>query len=137
MINSRSLDELHPHVADLCRAFMAACAKANIGVIITSTYRDAESQNALYAEGRTTPGHPRTNARAGQSYHNYRLAFDWVPILNGKTRYDDIFVIKQCGLLAESVGLEWAGRWKHNPEMVHCQWTGGLTIEDLQAGKHP
>lgn len=135
MINSRNIDDLHPHVAKLCRDFIAACAEAGIDVIPTSTYRDRESQNALYAEGRTAPGSKKTNARGGQSFHNYRLAFDWVPIAGGKARYDDAVTIKRCGVIAESVGLEWAGRWTSFKELVHCQFTGGLTLADLQAGK--
>jgi peptidoglycan L-alanyl-D-glutamate endopeptidase CwlK len=84
MINSRSVNDLHPHVADLCRKFIAACKKAGIDVLITSTYRDMESQAAIYAQGRTKAGRIVTRAKPGQSWHNYRLAFDFVPIVNGK-----------------------------------------------------
>jgi hypothetical protein len=39
-----------------------------------------EEQAALYAKGRTSGGRIVTKAKPGQSYHNYGLAFDWVPI---------------------------------------------------------
>jgi peptidoglycan L-alanyl-D-glutamate endopeptidase CwlK len=135
MINSRKLEDLHPHVAKLCQAFIDACEKQGIDVLITSTYRDAESQNALYAQGRTTPGAKVTNAKAGQSWHNWRCAFDFVPIVNGKAQWDDLKLFEKCGQIAESVGLEWAGRWVSFKELAHCQYTGGLTLADLQAGK--
>jgi len=135
MINSRKVEDLHPKVADLCRKFINACDKEGINVLITSTYRDHESQDALYAQGRTTPGRKVTNARAGSSWHNWRCAFDFVPIVNGKAMWDDHRTFIRCGEIAESVGLEWAGRWKSFSEMAHCQWTGGLTLADLQAGK--
>lgn len=138
MINSRHLDDLLPRVGHLCDAFIKACAAQGIDVIITSTYRDIESQNALYARGRTTPGNIVTNARGGQSFHNYRCAFDFVPIVNSKAVWNDTALFTRCGTIAESVGLEWAGRWTGKlRETAHCQWTGGLTLKDLQAGKVP
>lgn len=135
MINSRKLEDLHPKVAKMCQAFIDACHAKGIDVLITSTYRDAESQNALYAQGRTTPGNKVTNAKAGQSFHNYRVAFDFVPIVNGKAQWNDAGLFKRCGEIGESVGLEWAGRWKSFQETAHCQFTGGLTLADFQAGK--
>ena len=46
MINSRKIEDLHPRVAHLCKQFIEKCADDNIDVLITSTYRDNESQNA-------------------------------------------------------------------------------------------
>lgn len=135
MINSRSLTDLNPKVAALCSEFINRCKTAGIDVIITSTYRDAESQNALYAQGRTAPGKKVTNAKAGQSYHNWRVAFDFVPIVGGKAMWNDDDLWIKCGEIAESVGLEWAGRWIKFKEYPHCQYTGGLTLADFQAGK--
>lgn len=135
MVNSRSLTELNPKVAALCSEFINRCKAQNIDVIITSTYRDSESQNALYAQGRTTPGEKVTNARAGQSYHNWRVAFDFVPIVNGKAQWKDEATFIKCGEIGEALGLEWAWRWTRNKEMAHMQYTGGLTLADFQAGK--
>lgn len=135
MINSRKLDDLHPKVKTLCQNFIIACDEAGIDVIITSTYRDFASQNALYAQGRTTAGKIVTNAKAGQSFHNFKVAFDFVPILNGKAVWNDAALFTKCGEIAEKCGLEWAGRWKRFREMAHCQYTGGLTLQDFQKGK--
>ncbi|WP_410498156.1 M15 family metallopeptidase [Chitinibacter sp. S2-10] len=135
MINSRNLGELLPAVKARAEAFIAECKRQGIEVLITSTYRDHESQAALYAQGRTEPGSKVTNAKPGQSWHNWRVAFDFVPIVNGKAQWGDAALFKRCGAIAESVGLEWAGRWKSFPEMAHCQFTGGLMLADFQAGK--
>jgi len=135
MINSRSLSDLLPVVAAKCDSFIAKCKQNGIDVIITSTLRDNESQNALYAQGRTTAGKIVTNAKGGQSFHNYGCAFDFVPVVNGKAQWNDTKTFERCGEIAESVGLEWAGRWKSFKELAHCQYTGGLTLQDLQAGK--
>lgn len=135
MINSRNISDLNPKVEALTNKFVEACMVAGIDVLITSTYRDMESQDALYAQGRTAPGKKVTNAKAGQSFHNYRCAFDFVPIVNGKAQWNDIATFTRCGEIAERVGLEWAGRWKTFKELAHCQFTNGLTLKDLQAGK--
>jgi len=135
MINSRNIHDLHPHVALLCQAFVNKCAQQGIDIIITSTYRDNESQAALYAIGRTKPGKRVTNAGPGQSFHNYRVAFDFCPIVNGNASWNNTKDFIACGQIAESLGLEWAGRWKTFKELAHCQYTGGLTLKQLQAGR--
>ena len=135
MVNSRSLSDLNPKVAAMCSEFINRCKAQGIDVIITSTYRDAEAQNKLYAQGRTEPGKKVTNAKAGQSFHNWRVAFDFVPLVNGKAQWNDAVLFLKCGEIAEGVGLEWAGRWKKFNETAHCQYTGGLSLADFQAGK--
>ena len=135
MVNSRSLSDLNPKVAAMCSEFINRCKAQGIDVIITSTYRDAEAQNKLYAQGRTEPGKKVTNAKAGQSFHNWRVAFDFCPIVNGKAMWNDAVLFIKCGEIAEGVGLEWAGRWKKFNETAHCQYTGGLSLADFQAGK--
>lgn len=137
MINSRKLEDLHPYVASLARKMIAAAKKEGIEVLVTSTYRDEESQNALYAQGRTKPGRIVTNAKAGQSWHNFRLAFDVVPLVNGKAMWNDLRTFKRLGTIGKSVGLEWAGDWVSFKEYPHFQWTGGLTLAQLRAGKQP
>jgi len=134
MINSRKLNDLNLKVKVLCEQFIAKCDAAGVDVLITSTYRDAESQNALYALGRTVAGRKVTNAKGGQSFHNWRVAFDFVPIVNGKAMWNDAAAFNKCGEIAESLGLEWAGRWKRFKETAHIQYTGGLSLVDFQKG---
>lgn len=135
MINSRKLEDLHPKVKELCEKHIAACDAADIDLLITSTYRDIESQNALYAQGRTTPGNKVTNAKGGQSFHNWKVAYDVVPIVGGKAIWDDDNLWRRIGKLGTNLGLEWAGNWKTFRETAHFQLTGGLTIKDFQDGK--
>ena len=44
MINSRSLDELHPIVREKVENFLDQCEQNGIDLLVTSTYRDFESQ---------------------------------------------------------------------------------------------
>jgi len=134
MINSRSLDDLAPPAKQRAEAFISAAKAKGIDLLVTSTYRDNESQDALYAQGRTAPGNIVTRAKAGQSWHNYRCALDVVPLVNGKAIWDDQAVWKQVGAIGKSCGLEWAGDWVTFKEFPHFQYTGGLTLAQLQQG---
>jgi peptidoglycan L-alanyl-D-glutamate endopeptidase CwlK len=134
MINSRSLDDLAPPVKQRAEAFIEAAKAKGIDLLVTSTYRDHESQTALYNQGRTTPGKVVTNAKAGQSWHNHRCALDVVPLVNGKAIWNDNVVWMQIGEIGVACGLEWAGNWKTFKEFPHFQYTGGLTMAQLNAG---
>ena len=135
MINSRSLDDLIPEAKKRVQAFITACKLEGIDLLVTSTYRDNASQEELYAQGRTKQGKVVTNARAGQSFHNYRCAVDVVPIRNGKPVWDSKDQIWQIiGRLGKEAGLEWAGDWKRFKELAHFQYTGELTLAQLQSG---
>ena len=79
-----------------------------------------------------------TYAAPGQSMHNYRLAFDAVPLRDGKpvwghdTEYEkDLW--ESYGRIAVNAGLEWAGNWKSWNEYPHCQ-KKGMDWKDLIGG---
>jgi len=136
MISSRNLDDLLPAVKERVQKFLNAAKYAGIDLLVTSTYRDNESQNALYAQGRTAPGKIVTNAKAGQSFHNYCCAVDIVPLVNGKPVWDTSYQVWQTvGKLGKDAGLEWAGDWVTFKEFPHFQYTGGLNLAQLQSGK--
>ena len=135
MINSRDLNELLPQVKTKVEHFIQLCKDNNIDLLVTSTYRDFESQAALYSQGRTSPGKIVTNAGPGDSYHNWRCAIDVVPLLNGKADWDGSHPVwAEIGRLGKEAGLEWAGEWVHFKELAHFQYSGGLTIAQLKEG---
>ena len=138
MINSRSLDDLTLATRAKAESFLAACHAQGIDLIVTSTYRDAEAQAELYAQGRSKPGAVVTNAKPGESWHNWRCALDVVPLRNGKPVWGstglDYDLWHRVGELGESVGLEWAGRWRSFKELAHFQDSQGKTLAELQAG---
>lgn len=136
MVNSRKIDDLLPVVQDKVRKFLDLCHENDIDILITSTFRDNESQNALYAQGRTAPGKIVTNAKAGESWHNHRCAIDVVPLRNGKPVWsikDPLW--QDVGRLGKEAGLEWAGDWKRFKEFPHFQYTGGKTLAQLRMGE--
>ena len=132
---SRSLKDLLPSVQLKAEAFVEECQKAGVDILIYCTYRSKEEQDALYAIGRTLPGKIVTNARGGDSWHQWRCAFDWVPLVNGKPQWDNHAIYSKAGLIAESLGLEWSGRWTGKlKEEAHCQYREGKTLEQLNKG---
>jgi peptidoglycan L-alanyl-D-glutamate endopeptidase CwlK len=150
MISSRKIDDLILPAKVRALDFVHRCSLAGIDLLTTCTFRDAEAQDALYAQGRTRawldshglanleprPGRVVTNAVAGDSFHQYRVALDVVPIVHGKPVWDTSDPIwARVGEIGESCELEWAARWQHNREDAHFQFTGGLTIGDLKAGR--
>lgn len=132
---SRSLDDLLPVVKEKALLFKEECKKQGLDVLIYCTHRSDEEQDELYKQGRSKPGRIVTNARGGESWHNHRCAFDFVPLVAGKPAWDDANLYRKTGVIAESVGLEWAGRWAGKlRETAHCQYTGGLTLAQLKSG---
>jgi peptidoglycan L-alanyl-D-glutamate endopeptidase CwlK len=141
---SRKLEDLDPKVATMARLFLTKCAAEGIDILVTCTYRSFEEQDALYARGRTMLWEHGvrvkkvTNAKAGQSFHNYHLAFDVVPLRAGKPVWGatgaDEMLWQRIGNIGESVGLEWAGRWRTFKELPHFQYTGGHPLSYFQGG---
>ena len=131
---------LHPQISDEVKSLIEQANKVispNITIRVVQGLRTIEEQNDLYAQGRTKPGKKVTNAKAGQSFHNYKLAFDFVPIVNGKAQWNDLATFKRAGAIGERLGLDWAGRWISFKELAHLQWSGGLSLAQLRAGKKP
>jgi len=65
-----------------------------------------------------------TNAAGGESWHNYALAVDCVPMLGGKALWSYRDYTEEWDLFgnsAEDVGLEWAGSWRGFKEYAHIQ----------------
>lgn len=130
MINSRSLDDLSLPIRLLCQEHVRGCAEAGIELLVTSTYRDNESQAALYAIGRTKEVHRSkvTNAQPGQSWHNFRAAYDVVPLVGGKASWEDRELWKEVIRIGKAVGLEAGADFKSFPDIPHFQLRNGLTL---------
>jgi peptidoglycan L-alanyl-D-glutamate endopeptidase CwlK len=131
MINSRDLKELEPTTRAMAYKMLKACTEAGLNVLVTSTFRDVDSQNAIYAQGRTAPGGKVTNARGGSSFHQYRCAFDVVPLVGGKAIWDNEDLWTNIRDIGEACGLESASRWGSFPEWPHFQHPDGLSVKQL------
>jgi len=109
-------------------------AAYNYPVGVSSTYRDNAYQDSIYEQGRSKAGQIVTNARGGQSMHNYRLAFDIYKNIKGQ-EYSDARFFDLAGKIWQEMGGTWGGSWASFPDKPHFEFTGGLSISDLQKGK--
>lgn len=134
----KKLRGVHPAVAAKARQLVTNAYKKGISVIITQGLRTIEEQNELYAQGRTKPGKIVTNAKGGYSYHNFGLAFDFAILKDdGSVSWNVDDKWKRVGAIGKSLGLEWGGDWKDFKDYPHFQYTFGLSLADLRAGKRP
>lgn len=125
---SREISHLHPHMQVKAEEFQNRCLERGVHVLIYCTYRSGKEQDILYAMGRTTKsnvgvsilrplGKIVTNAKAGQSAHNFTLngrpaskAWDCCPTIGGKPIWDGKHPHWQImGQVAAELGLEWYG----------------------------
>lgn len=131
MINSRDISKLHPFVSGLCNKLMDLCKKEGIIIQVTSTIRDVEYQRYLYEN---VPGSTNTPFVGA---HGFGLAFDVVPIVNGKAIWDNQVLWNKIGVLGKNLGLVWGGDWKSIIDKPHFEFTQGLSGKDLRSGKRP
>lgn len=116
------------------------------------TLRTFAEQDALYAQGRTKLYDAKgnklgkvTQAKSGQSIHNYGLAIDILLILDGSSaswdtakdfdkdgKSDWIEVIN----IFKSHGWSWGGDWKSFKDYPHVEKSFGLTWKQLLAMKN-
>lgn len=118
-----NIDSLRDPFKSAIRWMIFLIDKEGLPVTVFETLRTNERQESLKSKGASKAG-------AGQSPHNYGLACDFVLDTNkvkvqkrewnGKM-YPDAWdyetpeakaVYDRLGELAESIGLEWGGRWK-------------------------
>jgi len=114
-----------------------------VAVRFTSTLRTFEEQEKLYAQGRTRPGQVVTNARAGQSYHNYGLAVDFCLLLEGgkKVSWNRSLDLDHDGqkdwdevvFVFKMYEWKWGGDWTSFKDYPHFQKTFSASVGQLLA----
>ncbi len=130
MLNSRDMNDLDMNARVVCAHHIASCRLVGIELLITSTYRDFDAQDALYAVGRTVhpERHAVTNARAGHSWHNFKCAWDVVPIIGGKAVWNGP-MWNEIIELGKKAGAEAGADWPTFKDMPHFQYRP--TVEGL------
>lgn len=129
------LELLKPKIRELAEKLIAECKKLGYQITVTQTLRTIEEQDALYAQGRTKPGNIVTKAKGGYSLHNFGVAFDICPIVDGKAAWNDNVLFKKTGEIGMNVGLEWGGTWTSFPDLPHFQYLAGYILDDFRNNK--
>lgn len=137
--STRNMGLVHPVVKETILEVIKRAYAEGINVQISSGYRSNAEQQRLYNQGRTTPGNIVTNAKPGQSMHNFGLAVDY--FLTNKDGTKALWTVdakwRRVAAIAKSLGFEWGGDWRGFVDYPHLQMTGGLTLAQLQAGRRP
>ncbi len=141
---------LHPKIReDVLRMYREEVVPALTNGIycrFTHTLRTFEEQNELYKRGREklfdmhgTRLGIVTNAKGGQSWHNYGLAIDFC-IMAPKTMWDTTVDLDKDGKadwmevveIFKRNGFQWGGDWKGKlRDFPHFQKTFGYTTKEL------
>jgi peptidoglycan L-alanyl-D-glutamate endopeptidase CwlK len=132
-ISEQRINTLHPMIRNEARAFINDCETQGIKLRVTAGFRSIDEQNKLYAKGRTEPGKVVTNARGGQSFHNYGLALDVVEMKDGVTPLWNNTNWEKIGSIGKKYGFEWGGDWTSFTDKPHFQKTFGNDLAQLQA----
>lgn len=130
----KNLATLVPKAQDAARRFLAELRShlpSGVTVEIISGSRSYSEQNALYAQGRTAKGPKVTNARGGQSNHNFGVAWD-IGFFKGGKYLDESPLYAFAGGIGRGQGLEWGGDWKSIQDEPHFQLRTGLTLAEMR-----
>lgn len=130
-ITIQRIQKLHPSVRDEVKLIIEDCDKVLTGrakVRIAQGYRSNAEQDALFKQ------RPKvTNAKGGQSIHNYGFAVDIVMIIDGKTASwdtakdwdgDKISDWKEVVKVFKDHGWNWGGDWKSFKDLPHFDKKG-------------
>ncbi len=127
-----SLRLLQLKAQEAARIFLPKLLAAGLDARIISGTRTYAEQNTLFRQGRFGNKGPRvTNARGGQSNHNFGIAWDIGLFENGKYLTDSP-LYKKAAELGRTDGLEWGGDWTSFKDQPHYQLATGLSMTDVR-----
>ncbi len=115
------------------RSAMRKILSTGLTVRIISGTRTYEEQNMLYRKGRFgNPGPIVSNARGGQSNHNFGVAWDIGVFTSSGGYVGDGPQYTQAGNIAKSSTVEWGGEWKKFLDMPHYQLRMSIPVSELR-----
>lgn len=130
-ITEERISKLHPTVRQEMTKIINECNKVLTGraqVRISQGLRTFAEQDALYNKKPKV-----TNAKGGQSVHNYGFAVDIVLIIDGKTASwdvkkdwdgDGVADWDECVKIFAKYGWNWGGNWTSFKDMPHFDKIG-------------
>jgi peptidoglycan LD-endopeptidase CwlK len=134
IVSEDRLKLVHPLLAAKVRAMAQILSTESIMIRVTQGLRTWDEQAKLYDQGRTTPGEIVTNAQPGQSYHQFGLAVDVVPMTPLGPDWDPTNPVwRRIIEVGKGVGLTSGSMWRTFPDMPHFQLTGVLPASPTPA----
>ncbi len=133
--NSKAVLTLLPKAQGKANDVLWWCEQNGIEILIIQGFRSWAGQAWDYASGRYRPGSIITYAKPGYSFHQYGVAFDFVPTdLQGHFHYEDNNRIQQVAHFAKSIGFSWGGDWASFRDYPHLQYDEGHDINYFRKG---
>lgn len=133
LLKSKTTKTIQPLVQRQADKVISEMARLGHPVRMVQGYRSIEEQNRLYAQGRTTAGAIVTNAKGGQSFHNYGVAVDFVFVKEGYNATDTLWSL--LGKVGKAQGFEWGGDWQGFVDRPHFELTLGYSLSHFQKGE--
>lgn len=135
LVNFNGPQQLQPLVERKSQLVIADMAKLGYTVHVFEGYRTLFRQNELYAQGRSKPGSIITNAKGGESLHNYGVAVDIVFGPKGKPSWNPNEPWSKLGEVGKKYGFEWGGDWKGFADLPHLEMSLGYSLKDFMNKK--
>lgn len=132
-VSLQRIQAIHPAVVQDFINFITD-AETGLGIVIrvTQGLRTFAEQAAIYAQGRTTPGKIVSNAKPGQSYHQYGLAADLSDLVGNGTQLDWNYDMALLVPYAAKYEITWGGNFPGSfKDYPHFEKTLGFTWEQL------
>jgi peptidoglycan L-alanyl-D-glutamate endopeptidase CwlK len=129
--SEKNIKTLVPKAQEKAREFLQAVRDAGINAKIIDGSRTYKEQDALFAIGRTKPGHIVTKARGGFSNHNFGIAWD-IGIFEGAKFITESALYDKAGSIGKGQGLEWGGDFNSIIDKPHFQCKTGKTLAQLR-----
>lgn len=134
--SERNIGTLRLQAQRRAREFLARVLDAGVLARIISGTRSYAEQNALFTKGRFgNPGPKVTNARGGQSNHNFGIAWDigiFTP-QGGYVQADGPYVqAAALGMAGTHGEIEWGGNWTSFVDLPHYQLAQPLSMAELR-----
>ncbi len=132
-ISEERLNQVHPVLSERIHRLSDALAVSGFIIRVTQGIRTVAQQNALYAQGRTTPGPVVTNARGTESNHVLGVAVDVAPMEDGIPDWNASHPDWQRIVsLAPTLGLRDGISWKDEPHLELVEFPSVPTEEAQQ-----
>lgn len=139
------IENLSPKTQILLKMWLTECIVQGLDILITQTDRDMNLQAAYFAQGREPLAQVNaarrkvklteikehenkiiTKAAPGKSPHNWKMAWDFVPLVDGKPAWTRLDLFDKAGEIARKINyqgysLEWGGDFKTIKDKPHIQ----------------